>query len=156
MSTVQSGHAIRELNQIIGIARDGHDIYARAVADDGTQDPQLNALMMRMAAAKMQVIDGVTRLVRDAGGQPSRHRTLAGSLRGGFGRLGTVLGDADIQYASESQSAEARLVRALEVAARDGALTANARRTLNGMLLETRLGWDDMRQEVDELRGRDA
>jgi hypothetical protein len=26
MSTVQSGHAIRELNQIIGIARDGHDI----------------------------------------------------------------------------------------------------------------------------------
>ena len=43
MSTVQSGHAIRELNQIIGIARDGHDIYARAVADDGTQDPQLNA-----------------------------------------------------------------------------------------------------------------
>lgn len=156
MSTVQSGHAIRELNQIIGIARDGHDIYARAVADDGTQDPQLNALMMRMAAAKMQVIDEVTRLVRDAGGQPSRHRTLAGSLRGGFGRLGTVLGDADIQYASESQAAEARLVRALEVAARDGALTAHARRTLNGMLLETRLGWDDMRQEVDELRGRDA
>ena len=155
MSTVQSGHAIRELNQIIGIARDGHDIYARAVAD-GTQDPQLNALMMRMAAAKVQVIDGVTRLVRDAGGQPARHGTLAGSLRGGFGRLGTVLGDAGIQYASESQAAEARLVRALEVAARDGALTAHARRTLNGMLLETRLGWDDMRQEVDDLRGRDA
>ncbi|MEN5041069.1 PA2169 family four-helix-bundle protein [Stenotrophomonas sp. TWI1149] len=155
MSTVQSGHAIRELNQIIGIARDGHDIYARAVAD-GAQDPQLNALMMRMAAAKVQVIDGVTRLVRDAGGQPARHGTFAGSLRGGFGRLGTALGDAGIQYASESQAAEARLVRALEVAARDGALTAHARRTLNGMLLETRLGWDDMRQEVADLRGRDA
>jgi len=155
MSTVQPGHAIRELNQIIGIARDGHDIYARAVAD-GAQDPQLNALMMRMAAAKVQVIDGVTRLVRGAGGHPARHGTLAGSLRGGFGRLGTVLGDAGIQYASESQAAEARLVRALEVAARDGALTAHARRTLNGTLLETRLGCDDMRQDVDDLRGRDA
>lgn len=156
MTTATNGHAIRELNQIIGIARDGHEIYAKAIAGVQMHDPQLSALMMRMAASKTHIVDGVTRLVRDAGGQPARHGTLAGNVRGCFGWLGTVLGDAGIQYVSESQAAEGRLVRALESSVQDGALPAHARRTLNGMLLETRLCWDDMRQQLDTLRERDA
>jgi len=156
MNTVSNGHAIRELNQIIGIARDGHEIYAKAVAGVQMHDPQLSALMMRMAASKTQIVAGVTRLVRDAGGQPARHGTLAGNVRGCFGWLGTVLGDAGIQYVSESQAAEARLVRALEASVRDGALPPQARRMLNGMLLETRLCWDDMRQQLETLRERET
>jgi len=110
MNTVSNGHAIRELNQIIGIARDGQEIYAKAVAGVQMHDPPLSALMMRMAASKTQIVAGVTRLVRDAGGQPSRH----------------------------------------------GTLPPQARRTLNGMLLQTRLCWDDMRQQLETLRERDT
>lgn len=155
MNTDNNGQAVHGLNEIISIARDGHGIYAKAVAGVQSTDPQLSALMMRMAASKTKVVTELTTLVRRAGGQPALHGTLGGQLRGGFGWFGTVLGDAGIQYVSESHAAEARLVRAMEVAVHNRALSGQARRTLGNLLLETRLCWDDMRQQLTTLRERD-
>jgi uncharacterized protein (TIGR02284 family) len=156
MKTVNTGPRVRGLNQIIGVARDGHDLYARAVADVQDTDPALSALMMRMAHANARVVDRVSGLVRREGGRPLRHGTVGGHVRGCFGWLGTVLGDADIQYLSESQASEARLIRVMEAAVREGALADDARGVVGALLRDTRSGWDDIRDRLDTLRARDG
>ncbi|MBD3826162.1 PA2169 family four-helix-bundle protein [Stenotrophomonas sp.] len=155
MKTINTGPRVRALNQIIGVARDGHDLYARGVADMQDSDPDLSALLMRMAESSARVVDRVSGLVRREGGRPVRHGTIIGHVRGYFGWLGTVLGDAGIQYLSEGQASEARLIRVMEAAVRHGDLGEETYGTLDAMLRDTRLYHDDMRGRLDTMRARD-
>jgi uncharacterized protein (TIGR02284 family) len=156
MNTANKGHAVVELNRIIGVARDGQGIYAKAVAGVQDHDPQLSALMMRMADANTKIVRQLTRLVRQDGGRPARHGTALGHLRGYFGWLGGVLGDAAIQYVSEGHASEARMIRALDVAATDAQLPDGTRVMLEMMLRDTRRHHDQLHAALDDMRRRDV
>ncbi len=156
MNTANKGHAVLALNRIIGVARDGQGIYAKAVAGVQDHDPQLSALMMRMADANTKIVRQLTRLVRQDCGQPARHGTALGHLRGYFGWLGGVLGDAGIQYVSEGQASEARLIRVLDGAATDAQLPERTRDMIEIMLRDTRRHHDQLHAALGDMRGRDV
>jgi uncharacterized protein (TIGR02284 family) len=149
MNTISMGH---ELNRIIGVARDGHRVYAKAAADMQNKDPQLSAIMMRMADANVRIIDQLTRRVRQGGERPNRHGTALGHLRGYVGWLGTVLGDAGIQHVSEGHASEARLIRLLDAASADARLPGDIRGLLDALLRDARRHHDQLHVILRELR----
>jgi uncharacterized protein (TIGR02284 family) len=155
MNTANKGHAVVELNRIIGVARDGQGIYAKAVAGVQDHDPQLSALMMRMADANTNIVRQLTRLVRQDGGRPACHGTALGHLRGYFGWLGGVLGDAGIQYVSEGHASEARLIRVPDAAATDAQLPGETRDVLEIMLRDARTHRDQLHAALGDMRRRD-
>ncbi|WP_314404203.1 hypothetical protein [Stenotrophomonas rhizophila] len=152
--TVSRQHYIRLLNRIIAVAHDGHALHARAVARTQRDDAPLCAVMMRMAGSSAAIIDTLGRHVRQAGGRPARHGTVLGGIRAGFGWLGTVLGDAGIQYVSQGQALRARLIRVLQAALHDEALPGDARQVLEAMERHAQHDWQQLHGRLNGLRAR--
>lgn len=152
--TVSRQHYIRLLNRIIAVAHDGHALHARAVARTQGDDAPLCAVMMRMAGSSAAIIDTLGRHVRQAGGRPARHGTVLGGVRAGFGWLGTVLGDAGIQYVSQGQASRARLIRVLQAALHDQTLPGDARQVLEEMERHAQHDWQQLHGRLNGLRAR--
>ncbi len=147
-------HYVRLLNRIIAVARDGHALHARAVARTQDEDAALCAVMMRMAGSSAAIIERVGTRVRQAGGRPARHGTVLGAVRAAFGWLGTVLGDAGIQYVSQAQASRARLIHALQAALQDATLPEEARPILEAMVRDAKQDWQQLHGRLDRLRAR--
>ncbi|MET4618402.1 uncharacterized protein (TIGR02284 family) [Stenotrophomonas sp. 2619] len=156
LHTVSRQHYVRLLNRIIAVAHDGHALHARAVARTQGDDAALCAVMMRMAGSSAAIIDTLGRRVRQAGGRPARHGTVLGAVRAGFGWLGTVLGDAGIQYVSQAQASRARLIHALQSALQDAALPEDARPMLDEMMRHAQHDWQHLHGRLDGLRAREV
>ena len=100
------------LNDLIEIARDGHDFYTEAAGK--VKDAELSALFMRIAGVKQDIVPRLSTVVASAGGKPAEHGTMVGSMQQFYGKVRAAFGDTNYGYVAELEESEDRLLGAFK------------------------------------------
>ena len=137
------------LKDIVEIARDGANFYDSA--QDKTKNVRLKAVFARMAAAKRELVTGLSDHLAATGEQPPDGGTLFGSLRRLYADVvATVAADDDHVYVNQLEEAEDRLLEQIEKAI-ELAQTSDVRVQLQAYLPKVRECHDEMRDLKEHL-----
>lgn len=113
------------LNDLIEIARDGHEFYTEAAGK--VDNPELASLFMRMADHKREIVGGLTAEVTALGGEAADHGTMVGSMRQAYANMRAALGNKDYAYVAELEELEDRLMGAFRETISDSDTPAAAK-----------------------------
>ena len=140
------------LNDLIEIARDGHDFYTEAAGK--VKDAELSALFMRIAGVKQDIVTRLSTVVASAGGKPAEHGTMVGSMQQFYGKVRAALGDTTYGYVAELEESEDRLLKAFNETIGDEDTPAAARAEAQALLPSVRECHNVMRGHVGPPAGR--
>ena len=137
------------LKDIVEVARDGASFYDSA--QEKTKNARLKAVFARMAAAKRELVTGLSDHLAATGERPPEGGTLFGSLRRLYADVvATVAADDDHIYVSQLEEAEDRLLEQIEKAI-ELAKTSDVRVQLQAYLPKVRECHDEMRDLKEHL-----
>ena len=138
------------LNDLIEIARDGHDFYTEAAGK--VKDAELSALFMRIACVKQDIVTRLSAVVASAGGKPAEHGTMVGSMQQFYGKVRAALGDTTYGYVAELEESEDRLLKAFNETIGDEDTPAAARAEAQALLPSVRECHNVMRDRKQVLK----
>jgi uncharacterized protein (TIGR02284 family) len=102
-------NSTHQLKDIIEIARDGAAFYDDA--QQHVQDVGLRAIFSQMAAAKRELITGLSAQLRADGEQPPRSGTIAGALRKAYTDIAAKVSKHEAKlYIAQLEETEDRLI----------------------------------------------
>ena len=143
----QSNHI---LNDLVSATRDGKEFYEYAATRVGSLE--LEALFVRLANVKGDIVDGLSDEVRAAGGKPAKKGTWAGDYNRFYGEVRAHLGDKDYAYVAQLEESYDQLLKAFDRALKDDELTTSARTVIVSLLPEVRSCHDIMRAHKKALK----
>ena len=120
------------LNDLIAIARDGHEFYTDAAQKVG--DAELAALFTRIAGVKSSIVSKLGATVQAAGGDPEDDGTMVGGMQQLYGRIRAALGDKEYGYVAELEESEDRLLKAFKDTIADSDTSPTARAAAQELL----------------------
>lgn len=95
------------LNHLIAVSNDAERFYEEAV--ERVESVQLHSIFRDMAAARHRMVQELTRLLADAGGEPTEHGTFVGGVTRLYARVEAALVDDDLAILIDHlKEAEAR------------------------------------------------
>lgn len=134
---------VNQLKELVQVARDGAEFYEQAF--EQVQDSQLRSLFSRMAAAKRELINGLSASIAASGEQAPSGGTLVGSLQKVYAAVRAALArDETRAWVAQLEDAEDRLLEHLRRAILDADDPA-ALRQLEAYLPRVRDCHDEMR-----------
>lgn len=109
---------VNQLKELVQVARDGAEFYEHAFGQ--VDDPQLRSLFSRMAAAKRELINGLSASIAASGEDVPQGGTLAGSLQKVYAQVRAALTRNETRaWVGELEDAEDRLLEHLRRAIRE-------------------------------------
>ncbi|AXQ27365.1 PA2169 family four-helix-bundle protein [Solimonas sp. K1W22B-7] len=109
---------VNQLKELVQVARDGAEFYEQAF--EQVQDSQLRSLFSRMAAAKRELINGLSASIAASGEVVPPGGTLSGALRKVYAQVrATLARDETRAYVAQLEDAEDRLLEHLRRAIRE-------------------------------------
>lgn len=109
---------VNQLKELVQVARDGVEFYEYAF--DKVQDAQLRSLFSRMAAAKRELINGLSACIASTGEDAPEGGTLVGTLQKAYGQVRAALARNETRaYVAQLEEAEDRLLDHLQRAIRE-------------------------------------
>ncbi len=122
------------LNDLIQIARDGHDFYTAAATK--VDDAELASLFERIARSKAAIVASLSSTVAATGGEPAKHGTFVGSMQEMYAKVRAAFGDTQYGYVAELEESEDRLLKAFKDVLTDNEVPAPVRTEVTRLLPE--------------------
>ncbi|HSW15298.1 MAG TPA: PA2169 family four-helix-bundle protein [Solimonas sp.] len=109
---------LHRLQDLVQVARDGAAFYEYAL--QRVEDDRLRGLFAQMAAAKRELIDGLSGVLATSGEEAPGGGTLSGSLKQRIGQVTAALsGDRERSYILQLEQVEDRLLDHMQLAIGD-------------------------------------
>jgi uncharacterized protein (TIGR02284 family) len=141
---MQNDDAISKLNHLISIAKDG--VNGMSSAAESADNAQLKSTLSQLSQERNRVATQLQDAVRRLGGTPDESGTTLGAAHRAFMNVKEkVAGTSDEALLEECERGEDVAVREFS-SALEGALPADVKQTVQGMLSQVRSSHDRIKQ----------